>query len=96
MRGRCCGRLQTDDTGSFPAQNVREALRSVTGRPYEIYSFAQHLNDFSDAKRGPILLKSGTKRRYRYKFINPLMQPYVIMTGLASGKITGKQIKNGT
>ena len=39
-------------------------------------------------QRGPILSKKGQPRRYRYRFANPLMQPYVTMRGLASGLIT--------
>jgi Cdc6-like AAA superfamily ATPase len=82
-----CALAETDELDYFAAQDVRETLRVITKKAYEIWSFAQHLNDFSDAKRSNVLQKSGTKRRFRYRFDNPLMQPFVIMQGLASGKI---------
>jgi hypothetical protein len=37
--------------------------------------------------RGAVLKRSGVKRRFRYRFTDPLMQPFVIMKGLADGVI---------
>jgi len=82
-----CALAKTDELGFFAAQDVREPMKIVTGKSYEIPSYAQHLNDFSDAKRGPILEKTGGKRRFRFRFVNPLMQPYVVMQGFAAGKL---------
>jgi Cdc6-like AAA superfamily ATPase len=88
-----CALAHSDDFDFFAAQHVREALRAVTGKPYEIWSFAQHLNDFCDPKRGSILRKSGAKRKFRYRFDNPLMQPFVIMKGLESRRITPELLR---
>ena len=77
----------TNELGQFAAQDVRENLFKITGRKYEIPSFAQHLKDFCDPKRGPVLDKTGISRLYRYKFVDPLMQPYVIMQGIKSGQV---------
>jgi Cdc6-like AAA superfamily ATPase len=82
-----CALADTSDLGFFAAQNVREPLRRITRRDYEIPSFALHLNEFCDKKRGPILQKTGSRRLYRYRFINPLVQPFVIMQGLITGRI---------
>lgn len=83
-----CALANTDEMGTFAAQDVREPMQAITGKPYEIPSFAQHLNEFSETKRGNILKKIGETRRFRYRFSNPLMQPFVIMSGFADGKIT--------
>lgn len=82
-----CALADTSDLGYFAAQDVRKPMRTITGKDYEIPSFAQHLNEFCDDKRGPILQKSGSRRLYRYRFINPLMQPFVIMRGIQSEQI---------
>jgi Cdc6-like AAA superfamily ATPase len=82
-----CALAKTDELGEFAAQDVRTPIREITGKNYDIPSFAQHLSDFSEEKRGAILRKSGHKRKFRYKFTNPLMQPYVIMQGFRSGKL---------
>lgn len=82
-----CALAPVDELGYFAAQDVRDPMRRITGKEYEIPSFSQHLNEFTEEKRGPIFQKIGTSRRYRFRFINPLMQPYVIMKGRADKKI---------
>jgi Cdc6-like AAA superfamily ATPase len=89
-----CALAPTDQQGTFAAQDVRGPMRTITSKPYEIPSFAQHLNEFCDAKRGPILRRTGTKRRYRYAFVNPLLQPFVVMQGFTSGKISEEALRN--
>ena len=82
-----CAMAETNELGFFAAQHVRDPMRRVTGKSYEIPSFAQHLNEFCESKRGPILHKAGTRRRFRYRFIDPLLQPFIIMRGLDEKKI---------
>lgn len=80
-----CARAKRDPLGTFGAVDVRDQLREITGRAYEIPAFSHHLNDFSamTPPRGGILLKRGTTRRFRYKFADPLMPPFVLMMGSA-------------
>jgi ABC-type thiamine transport system ATPase subunit len=82
-----CAMARTDELGYFAAADVRDPVRLITGKHYEIPSFSQHLKEFTQLKRGPILQKIGTPRRFRFRFVNPLMQPYIIMKGVAEGKI---------
>jgi hypothetical protein len=82
-----CALARCDDLGYFAAADVRKPMSRIMGRSYEIPAFSRHLNDFCEATRGPILTKIGTRRRFRFRFITPLMQPYVIMKGLGSGLI---------
>ncbi len=56
-------------------------------KSYGIASFSRHLNDFCGSERGPVLQKTGTAYRYRFRFMNPLMQPYIIMQGKANNLI---------
>ena len=84
-----CALATTDDLGTFAAQDVRTPMRDITNKSYEIPAFAQHLNEFSSDKRGNILKRIGTTRRFRFRFTNPLMPPFVIMRGFAEGKIKG-------
>jgi hypothetical protein len=65
----------------------------IMGRRYEISAFSQHLNAFTDVERGPVLKRTGTTRKFRFKFVNPLMRPYVIMKGMESGLVTAEQLK---
>ncbi len=82
-----CAMAETDELGFFAAQDVRAPIRNITNRDYDIPTFAQHLSDFSDAKRGHILTRAGEKRRYRYRFSDPLMQPFALMQGVVDGRM---------
>ncbi len=84
-----CALAKTDDLGAFAAQDVRGPMQAITGKQYDIPNYAQHLSEFSDLKRGNILKKFGARKRFRYRFSNPLMQPFVIMRGFADGRVTG-------
>jgi len=83
-----CALADTDDLGYFAPSDVRDPLSRIMKKRYEIPSFARHLNIFCDDERGPVLQKAGIPRRYRYRFVNPLLQPFVIMQGIVDGLVT--------
>jgi Cdc6-like AAA superfamily ATPase len=83
-----CALARTDELGYFSAVDVRAPMSRIMGRPYEIAAFSRHLNDFCETARGPILQKTGATRRFMFRFLNPLMEPFVVMKGLAEGSIT--------
>lgn len=74
-----CAQADRDEFGFFQAANIREPLRQITGKPYSIASFIQHLANLTEESRGPVLRRIGEKRRYKFRFHNPLMQPFVVM-----------------
>ncbi|MEA2642728.1 MAG: hypothetical protein QOF51_4122 [Chloroflexota bacterium] len=82
-----CALLKGDEGGYFTAGDVRAPLSAIMRVPYDIPAFAAHLKDLSDGKRGGMLQRTGEERRRRYRFVNPLMQPYVIMRGVTDGLI---------
>lgn len=86
-----CAIAEVDEQGYFVSAAVREPLSKIMGRHYDIPGFSQHLDKFSsDPTRGPVLEKAGTSRRFRFRFANPLLQPYVIMRGLADETLQGE------
>ncbi|MDQ3275235.1 MAG: AAA family ATPase [Actinomycetota bacterium] len=78
-----CALAQKGPLGHFTAGAVRGPMSRITGRPVEISKFNRHLNEFSAAGRASVLDKTGRQRRWFYRFRNPLLQPFVILTGLA-------------
>lgn len=82
-----CAMAKCDELGYFKAQDVRPPMCQITGKSYDIPNFAQHLSDFTGEKRGRILDVVGEKRRLSYHFRDPLMQPFVLMQGIASGRL---------
>lgn len=88
-----CACAQGDDRGFFTAAALREPLSAIMGKRYDIPAFAAHLNALSDEKRGNVLKKEGIKKRFGYRFTNPLLQPYVLMRGLSEGTLSQEQLR---
>jgi hypothetical protein len=82
-----------DEYGFFSAADVRERLASLTGKEQPTGSFAQHLDELARDERGPVLQKRGSPRQFRYRFVNPLLQPYVVMRGLSEGAVSPKGLR---
>ncbi len=88
-----CALAPVDELGFFAAGDLREPLSEIMGKRYEIPGYSQHLEKFSSHDRGNVLEKTGTRRRFRFRFRNPLLQPYVIMRGLAEETLRGDALK---
>jgi hypothetical protein len=89
-----CAMAGTDNLGYFAAPDVRTPMKKIMGNYYDILAFSQHLNAFCESARGPVLQRTGTTRRFRFRFINPLMQPFVIMDGIKKELIKECDIYN--
>jgi Cdc6-like AAA superfamily ATPase len=83
-----CALAEDDELGYFTPSAVRDPMSRVSDRGYEIAAISRTLTGFCDEKRGAILQKTGAQRQFRYRFTNPLMEPYIIMRGLKDGLIT--------
>jgi Cdc6-like AAA superfamily ATPase len=81
---------KVDALGYFAPGDVRQPLSAVLGKPVQIPSFVRHLHSFTEADRGEVLQKRGPKHRQRFRFRNPLLQPYVVMLGLHEARLTPK------
>jgi hypothetical protein len=88
-----CALAPKNQLGYFPAGAIRDALEVVAGRRIEIPQFARHLKQFLQPERGAILQREGESRHYFYRFTDPIMQPYVILDGLASGLVSDDQVR---
>lgn len=80
-----CALAPTDNLGYFAAADVRSPLSRIMGKPIDIPAYSRHLNEFCETDRGAILQKIGSARRYRFRFTNPMMQPFVVIHGRAKG-----------
>jgi len=83
-----CSMTDADERGNFSPAQVEKPMTIVMGKKYTIEHFAGHLHAFCEADRGPVLKKTGLAYRFRYRFLNPLLQPYVLMKGLDSGMVS--------
>lgn len=84
-----CAFAATDELGRFQQSAVAAPLnRIIPGKNYQASTFALHMNAFTEPERGSVLQRYGTARNYRYRFADPMMQPYVILKGLDEGRLT--------
>lgn len=87
-----CALSKTDEMGMFSSSDVKDPLFQLTTKKYKLSSFQRHLDDFCAEARGPILKKTGPMRRYRYRFINPMMPPFVVMQGIKQKLLDGTNL----
>jgi len=90
-----CALAKTDDRGFFTPQSVVEPLSAILNKHVTIANFQNHLKEFISAERGAILIRRGKERAYKFRFADPMMQPYIIMRGVEEGlllKTTGLEL----
>jgi len=78
-----CALADKNKLGQFTASAVREPMTRIMGTQYDIPAFAPHLKAFTEIDRGSILVRQGVERRYTYRFRNPLLQPFAVLTALS-------------
>lgn len=80
-----CALAEKDSLGRFAAVNVTAPLEELTGKPYTTGAFQSHLKKFTEAKRGPVLKRIGSRRNYRWQFLNPQLIPFIRLHGVDQG-----------
>jgi hypothetical protein len=80
-----CALAPEDEFGFFAASDVRDPLGRIMGKPLRMTAFAQQLDELSEDSRGAVLQKYGSADTSRYRFVDPLLQPYVAMRGVSEG-----------
>lgn len=84
-----CALASSDELGRFQQSAVTAPLNKIIpGKSYEPATFAFHMNAFCSADRQNVLERLGSPRNYRYRFTDPMMQPFAILKGLDDGRIT--------
>jgi hypothetical protein len=84
-----CALAESDERGYFSSRAVQDSLSKILGRPVIQQTVAFHLGKLTEQSRGPLLERVGPERRYRYRFINPLMRPFMVMKATSDGMIAG-------
>lgn len=77
-----CALATPDESGFFTPTDVVEPYSAIIGKKKRHAHFQRHLTEFVSNERGKILIRRGTKRQYKYRFSDPMMQPYVIIKGI--------------
>jgi Cdc6-like AAA superfamily ATPase len=88
-----CALAPKNQLGFFTSGSIRDPLEVIAGRRIDIPAFSNHLSQFLEPARGAVLQREGSSRRYFYRFSDPILQPYVVLTGLAESLITDEQLQ---
>jgi Cdc6-like AAA superfamily ATPase len=87
-----CALAQKNDQQWFFPRDVMEPLRLITSTNYDVPAFVRHLKLFCEESRGCILERRGPPRKLQYRFKKPLVEPYIVLRGLADGLIKEAQL----
>lgn len=91
-----CAMSETDEFGRFQPIDVCGPMKVITGKDFTTDRFAAHLKQFSSQERGGVLKRTGAEYKWRYQFVNPLLQPYILMRGLDAGLVTDDKLDLNT
>jgi hypothetical protein len=90
-----CALAAEDEFGFFAPSDVREPLSRILRKPCKTAAFSRHLERLSSESRGAVLQRYGGAGTARYRFVNPLLQPYVAMRGLSEGLVRASDLQPG-
>ncbi len=77
-----------DALGFFNPGTVAEPLSVILNRAVEVATYTNHLSEFCQAQRGPVLQRDGQPRAYRFRFHDPMVVPFVFMDAVAKELVT--------
>jgi len=81
-----------DALGYFNPRSVVGPLEEILGKSVTIATFTNHLSEFCQDKRGPVLERDGQPWGYRYRFRDPLLVPFVFMNAVEGSLLSGESL----
>jgi hypothetical protein len=87
-----CALAEKNELGYFTPKSVCGPLSVILDREVRVSSYVRHLDEFTSDHHGEVLQKDGQPRRYRFRFVNPMLQPYVIIRGVEDGLINEQSV----
>lgn len=82
-----------DVLGYFHPADVVGPLSNILDRSnVTIATFQKHINEFCEQNRASVLERAGQARAYKYRFVDPLLPPYVFMSSVADGDVTADRL----
>lgn len=87
-----CALARNDDFGFFGPGEVRAALEVLSPGTFKDTRIERHLAHFAEGERDAVLQAEARPQGRRFRFQNPLMQPYVVLQGVAGGRVTREML----
>ncbi|MCC6238048.1 MAG: orc1/cdc6 family replication initiation protein [Dehalococcoidia bacterium] len=83
-----CALSAADDLGYFAPADLKAPISTILKKSRDVPTYIKQLDAFTKADRGPALEFSGDARNRRFRFVSPLLKPYVVLRGISDGLIT--------
>ena len=76
-----------DPLGFFAPSEIRPHLSEIVKRSVQMGTYMKHLHEFCTPDRASVLQKQGEAWKCRFRFRDPLMQPFVVIRALGEGTL---------
>lgn len=83
-----CALAPRDTHGTFSVADVRGALQRIVRR--EVRGLTNQVAALTEEGRGAVVEKQGLASAARYRFVNPALEPHILMRGLEAGWATSR------
>jgi hypothetical protein len=83
-----CALAPRDSHGTYNVADVRAALQFIVRR--EVRGLTNQVAALTEEGRGAVVEKLGLASAARYRFVNPALEPYILMRGLEEGWATSR------
>jgi Cdc6-like AAA superfamily ATPase len=87
-----CALASEDEFGFFSTADVEGSLGEIGSGEFDQQAVSGELDQLAGGEEEPVLQRGGPGSR-RYRFANPLLQPYVVMRGLSDGLVKARQVR---
>jgi len=87
-----CALTKPDRQGFFQPMDVAATMTRISSEKCSGSRIQKHLTEFSFVKRGNALEREGSFRQFKFKFSNPLLQPYTIISSLSEQLIADEKV----
>ena len=84
-----CALVSKDDSGRFMQRWVQDPLERILDRQINSARYQRHMSALRSQERGPALIRTGRPQRYRWRFADPQLVPFVKMKGIEDGWVEG-------
>jgi hypothetical protein len=81
-----CALSPRDAYGTFTVADVCATVTRIVRR--EVRGLTNQVSALTEAGRGSVLDKQGVAKNARYRFVDPTVEPYILMRGLEEGWMT--------
>ena len=87
-----CALADCDEFGYFRPGDIKKPLEQILGKTFQAALYNGHLAEFASDERGKILERTGEARKRRYRFADPMIQPFVLMKSYSQNIVTLDQV----